>query len=843
MSAGGRRPAPSLRRLLAILLGILAALVAALLLVASLQRRGVDEQTRAENRRASSFLLADSMRQSSNDLTNMVRLFVVTGRPRYRAYYDEILGIRAGTVPRPRDYDSSFWDRVLARGKRGVSYGPPESLTDQMRAASFAPAEFRALQAALDASNGLASLERRVMERVARRIRRGVDARYAADVQPEYRRLVDERYLAEKGRIMGAIRRFTSLVEQRTLREVERLRARNSDLAAAQIAILLAIVLVGLAALLILARVALRPLDKLIGATRRIAGGDYDERVDIHAVSDLERVADSFNEMAAAVQSDVAARERAEHDAVAARETAEHANRAKSTFLAAMSHEIRTPMIGITGMLEVLARTELSPQQRQMVATADSSARSLLQIIGDVLDFSKIEASKLELAPTTIDLRAIVRASVDTFVHTASAKGLLLTWSADERLAPAYVGDPLRLRQILSNFLSNAVKFTEAGGVEVDVRVLDAQDDAHKLEIAVSDTGIGVSEEQQRRLFEDFGQAETSTTRRFGGSGLGLVIAARLARLMGGAVTMSSTPGKGTTMRLTVHLPLGNPAQVEHGALEHTSAAPQTRAKPTREEAEREGSLVLLAEDHPVNRTVLCHQLDLVGFQSDVAEDGQAAFDAFLSGRYAIVLTDLNMPRMDGFGLTEAIRRYERETGEPRTPIIALTANVMQGEPERCRAAGMDDFAAKPTTIPFLAGKLRQWLPHLEWQAPVPAADGRDGRPPASGEEGPIDPAVLEELTGGDAQLAASILDDFLTTTREDLRALHDALAEQRLDDVRREGHRIKGAARAVGARQICDLAQQVENTADDEGDPARLAELADRLAQALDGVAHGMRV
>ncbi len=469
----GARRRPSLRRLLAILLGVLALLVGGLILIASLQVRGVNEQTRAENRRTTSFLVADSVRQSSNDLTNMVRLYVASGEPRYREYYDEILAIRNGTARRPRDYDSSFWDRVLAGGRGFVRYGPPQSLVSQMRAAKFAPAEFRALQASLDASNGLAELESDVMARVARRIARGVDARYFADVRTDYRRLIDDAYLRSKGEIMQAIRRFIALVNARTAREVERARDHNGRLAEIQIGNLLAIVLVGIAALVILTRIVLRPLARLTAATRRMAGGDYAQRVDIRSVSDLERVAGSFNEMAAAIESDIAARERAEQDAVVAREAAEHANRAKSTFLAAMSHELRTPMIGVTGMLEVLARSELSPSQRQMVATADGSARSLLQIVGDILDLSKIEADKLELSPATIDLRAVVGSSVETFVHTASTKGLLLTWNVDERLAPAHVGDPLRLRQIISNMLSNAVKFTEVGGIEVEVRVAD----------------------------------------------------------------------------------------------------------------------------------------------------------------------------------------------------------------------------------------------------------------------------------------------------------------------------------------------------------------------------------
>ena len=417
--------------------------------------------------------------------------------------------------------------------------------------------------------------------------------------------LVDDDYLAEKGVIMDAVDHFIALVDRRTQRDVDRVRSENRNLFVAQIAILGLIVLAGAAAMVMLTRVVLRPLGRLIVATRRIAAGDYDERAEIRAVSELEHVAGAFNEMADAVESDVAARERAERDAVQARLTAEHASRAKSTFLAAMSHEIRTPMIGVTGMLEVLAQTELGPQQRQMVATAQGSAQSLLQIIGDILDFSKIEAGRLEIAPTTFALRPLTGAAVDTFVHTASAKGLLLTWSADERLAAAHVGDPLRLRQIISNLLSNAVKFTEVGGIEVAVRVLEESSDAQTVEVSVTDTGVGVPVEEQRHLFGEFSQAQASTAQRFGGTGLGLVICKRLAVLMGGDVTMESAPGRGTTMRLTVPLPVGDPAAIDPASEPMPGKLPTARRKPSRAQAEREGSLLLLAEDHPVNRTVL----------------------------------------------------------------------------------------------------------------------------------------------------------------------------------------------------------------------------------------------
>ncbi len=789
----------SLRRLVAILLGTFGVLIAALLTLATLQLRGLERANTAENLRTVSFRIADSMRQSSDDLTQMVRLFISTGEPRFRDYYNRILAIRAGTAPRPPDYDSYYWDRVLAGLETVTDRGARQSLTDQMRAAHFRPDEFAALQASLAASNQLAVTELAVMREVSRGQRAGA-----------YGRLVDTAYLRQKGTIMGAVARFVRLVDARTTREVNIERSHNNALFAAEIAVLCLILLLGLGAVVLLRRYALRPLDALIAATRRIAGGDYRDRAEIGGVSEFGHVAEAFNEMGAAIQSDIAAREAAEREAVEARAVAEHASRAKSTFLAGMSHEIRTPMIGVTGMLEVLARTDLTDQQRRLVATSESSAHTLLQIIGDILDFSKIEAEKLELAPTTFDLRAVVSATVDGFRLPASAKGLLVTLSIADGIGPAYVGDPLRIRQIVSNFLSNAVKFTQVGGVETTLRVLDERPEAQAIELAVTDTGIGIPVEQQQRLFTDYNQAAGDTARRFGGTGLGLAICRRLADLMGGQVTMSSQVGKGTTLRLTVPLPVGDETELE--TLDSANAKrPITRPKPTREEARQEGSLLLVAEDHPVNRTVLEHQLDVIGFHADFCENGQAALERFIGGDYALVITDLHMPRLDGYELTAEIRRREHESGAARVPIMALSANVMQDEPERCRTAGMDDFAAKPTTIPFLAGKLQQWLPHVSWPSEeLTARPSADAHSPMVG--GIFDPAVLDDLTAGDSALVAAVLDDFIATTRTDLGSLDAAIAARDAEETGRQAHRLKGASRIVGAHRLSGLAQQIED-------------------------------
>jgi signal transduction histidine kinase/CheY-like chemotaxis protein/HPt (histidine-containing phosphotransfer) domain-containing protein len=814
--AQGRRSAPSIRRRLGALLATLGVLVAGLLVVATLQLRASSVQARAENQRNSSFRVADRMRQSSNDLTQMVRLYVATGEPRYRSYYDEILAIRSGAAPRPTHYDSSFWDRVLAEGKGSVEYGPPTSLVEEMRAAHFTEAEFNALNASLQASDNLARLELEVMDRVALRISRGVDSTYFSDIAPEHQRLVDSAYLAEKGVIMGAIGDFVAQVEARTLDAVERARSTSRTLSLVQIAILATIVLVAVVAMVRASRVLLRPLAELAAATQQVATGDYGRRVGIRGVCELEVLAMAFNSMAAAIESDVTRRQRAEREAVLARAAAEDANQAKSTFVAAMSHEIRTPMIGVTGMLEVLAQTELSPEQSNMVSTAHGSANVLLQIIGDILDFSKIEAGKLELAPAAFMLRPLAESAVQTFFHTASAKGLPMSCSVDDEVAPAYVGDALRIRQILGNFISNSVKFTSSGSIDLKVRVVSDDGMKQGLEFSVADAGIGVAPERQRELFQEFVQADASTAARSGGTGLGLVICRRLASLMGGDVRMESAPGRGTTMFLDVQLPIADPSDVEGaGAALGGGALLRKRARPAREVAEREGSVLLLAEDHPINRRVLLQQLGIIGFHADTAEDGQEALELFTHNRYGLVLTDLNMPVMDGFELARAIRLREAETGLAPTPIVALSANVMPEEAERCSAAGMDDFAGKPISMPVLADKLRRWMPHIDWPDSSPGpTDGPDAEAGVGHHDGVVDRAVLDELTGGDVGLADAILVDYVESSASDLAALRAALAGGSTDDARRCAHRIKGASRTVGAHEVTTLAARLEGVA-----------------------------
>ncbi|MFZ2007482.1 MAG: ATP-binding protein, partial [Stellaceae bacterium] len=328
------------------------------------------------------------------------------------------------------------------------------------------------------------------------------------------------------------------------------------------------------------------------------------------------------------------------------------ANQAKSDFLAAMSHEIRTPMNGVLGMLELLGLSPLDSEQRHRLQVARDSSHSLLRVVNQILDFSKIEAGMLELNPEPASIAAILDDVHELYASAASGKNLLLTVSVDPRISPAVVVDHLRLQQILNNFVSNALKFTTEGSVALNAALSEHRDGADSVAFTVTDTGIGISPEGQKKLFQPFVQAERDTTRRFGGTGLGLAICRQLADLMGGVIDIDSDIGRGTTMRLTVPLPIVDPNEIsndeESGPV--TAALLDARpAAPSIAAAAAEGSLVLVADDHSTNRMIMGAQLRLLGYACETAADGRQGFELWQSGRFGLVFTDCHMPEMDGY--------------------------------------------------------------------------------------------------------------------------------------------------------------------------------------------------
>jgi signal transduction histidine kinase/HPt (histidine-containing phosphotransfer) domain-containing protein/ActR/RegA family two-component response regulator len=747
----------------------------------------------------------------------------------------------------------------------------------------------------------------------------------------------------------------------------------------------------------------------LSDAIRTLGDGRLETRVSVSAhVTELDALAHGINDMAAKLQQEqeaiyklneelenkVAVRTAAlEH----ARLEAEQANRAKTEFLATMSHEIRTPMNGVIGMVDVLQQSSLNGSQMEMTNIIHDSAFALLAIIDDILDFSKIEARKLQIENVPMSVAGVVEGVCGAMDHLAEKKGVELMLFTDPDIPATVMGDPGRLRQILVNLISNAIKFSSGQQRQgkVSVRVLPTNNTPEQvtLEFRVADNGIGMEKETQARLFTPFTQADSSTTRNYGGTGLGLAISRQLAIIKGGDITVQSEPGKGSVFSVRLPFKLSTDAgrdssrhdelvwlkpdlqnhnqvaglhclvvggtggladdlavylkhagamvervedlssvkewiasrspglcivlidtaadnppldmlraaarahpeqkarfvvirrgqrreprledadlvlidgnilsrkallkavgiaagwvkQVDHESGSNNAMAGDVKAAPTplsREEARKQGRLILIAEDNEINQKVILQQLKLLGQTADIASNGREALEQWQGGGYGLLLTDLHMPVMDGYELTAAIRAAE--TGKPRTPIIAITANALKGEAEHCREVGMDDYLSKPVQLVNLKAVLEKWLPAgvLPYAPTIRAPVGAYGNTPSAGSwvrkpstsPVPVDVNVLKALVGDDEATIRDFLHDFRISAVQIAAELKAACNGGQAVQAGALAHKLKSSARSMGALALGELCAAMEQ-AGKAGDNETLAALLPRFELELASV------
>ncbi|GAD62112.1 ATP-binding protein [Aquipseudomonas alcaligenes] len=469
-----------------------------------------------------------------------------------------------------------------------------------------------------------------------------------------------------------------------------------------QQAILLKATMLALVALLLtfflarqLARRLARPLSAMGRTLEAIKAGDYRPSLEETDSGELGDLARHINSLAVELERSGREQREAMQQLIQTREEAEQASRAKSDFLAMMSHELRTPMNGVLGMLQLLETTEMTQEQAEYAALATESTEHLLKVINDILDFSRIERGALELERIPFSLQDLLLGSIQVFQHSAQQRGLYLRLESQPGLEDFEVrGDPTRIRQILVNLLGNALKFTEEGGIRIETRWQPLDNEVLWFTCAVRDSGIGIAPERLEHMFDAFQQADTSISRRYGGTGLGLSIARTLAERMGGTLHASSEEGIGSVFTLEIPLPFSLRSE-------------DVQAQTQNDVASGGDQEVLLVEDNPVNQTVIEAMLRSLGYRVTLVGDGAQAVQRFDARRFSAVLMDCRLPVMDGYEATRQIRRHMPQNG---TPIIALTANALQGDREACLQAGMNDYLAKPFKRADLERVLLRWL-------------------------------------------------------------------------------------------------------------------------------------